>query len=100
MIFILERQLLRVMSFRYKILDRNFSSTFSLAVGYKLKDNIKDCYSLLNVTEESSMEEVKGAYFKLAKIYHPDSASTTADPRKFEQVKEAYKSIKVRLFQI
>lgn len=33
----------------------------------------------------------------MAKLYHPDSQSPTADPKKFNQVKEAYKTIKLKL---
>lgn len=36
------------------------------------------------------------AYFKMAKIYHPDSQTSTADPKKFDQIKQAYKAIKVK----
>ncbi|KAL4222156.1 subfamily C [Mactra antiquata] len=68
-------------------------------VGYKLKSNISDCYSLLNLNEGCTMEELKQAYFEKAKMYHPDSMSTMADPKKFSQVKEAYKTIKTKLIE-
>ena len=67
-------------------------------VGYQIKGNVQDCYSLLNVTDVSSDEEVREAYLKLAKIYHPDSGTSSADPRKFHQVREAYMTIKVKSF--
>ena len=37
------------------------------------------------------------AYFKMAKLYHPDGETSTADPKKFDQIKQAYKSIKVKV---
>lgn len=45
------------------------------------------------------MDELKEAYFKMAKLYHPDSQSTTADPKKFDQVKEAYRAIKKKIVE-
>lgn len=39
------------------------------------------------------MVEVKEAYFKLAKMYHPDSKSRQADANKFSQVQEAYRTV-------
>ncbi|XP_061180349.1 dnaJ homolog subfamily C member 28-like [Saccostrea echinata] len=63
-------------------------------IGYQLRSNIKDCYSILNVTDDSSDDEVKEAYLRLAKVYHPDSGTSSADPRKFNQIKEAYVAIK------
>lgn len=71
---------------------QNLSRRF---VGYQLRGSIRDCYSLLNVTDSSSDDEVRDAYLKLAKVYHPDSGTASADPRKFNQVQEAYKAIKV-----
>lgn len=64
-------------------------------IGYQLRGNIRDSYSLLNVTNDSSDDEVREAYLRLAKIYHPDSGTSSADPRKFNQVREAYMTIKV-----
>ncbi|WAQ94153.1 DJC28-like protein, partial [Mya arenaria] len=45
----------------------------------------------------AARDAFKEAYFKLAREYHPDSKSSTADARKFNQVKEAYKAIKSKL---
>ena len=33
---------------------------------------LKDCYKILGVTEDMSMDEIHTAYLKLAKKYHPD----------------------------
>ena len=70
------------------------TSVFS-SIGYKIQDNLKECYSLLNVKEGCSEEELKESYIRLAKVYHPDSQSETADARKFNQVKDAYRAIMV-----
>ncbi|XP_067848475.1 dnaJ homolog subfamily C member 28 [Heptranchias perlo] len=62
--------------------------------GFKvMSKGLRDCYSLLNVQESCNHDEVKEAYLKLVKMYHPDSGSVEADPRKFMQVEEAYKIV-------
>ena len=51
----------------------------------------KDYYELLGIDKDSSKEEIKIAYRKLAKKYHPDLNKT--DPLakdKFIEIKEAY----------
>lgn len=63
-------------------------------IGYQLRGNVRDSYSLLNVTDDSTDDEVREAYLKLAKVYHPDSGTSSGDPRKFNQVREAYMTIK------
>ncbi|MBQ3641875.1 DnaJ domain-containing protein, partial [bacterium] len=39
---------------------------------------------------EASFEEIKSAYRKLARKYHPDVAKTPEDEAKFKEIKEAY----------
>ncbi|XP_052800891.1 dnaJ homolog subfamily C member 28-like isoform X2 [Mya arenaria] len=78
-------------------LSARITSSTTCRVGYQIKDNLSDCYNRLNVPEDCTVDELKEAYFKLAREYHPDSKSSTADARKFNQVKEAYKAIKSKL---
>ena len=78
-----------------KLLTALFHTAKNSSSGYKIQNNLKDCYNLLNVHDDCTEEELKEAYIRLAKIYHPDSQSETADPKKFGQVKEAYKAVKV-----
>ncbi|XP_030055526.1 dnaJ homolog subfamily C member 28 [Microcaecilia unicolor] len=61
--------------------------------GYKPKKIIKDCYRLLNVQEGCSLNDVRDSYRKLAKQYHPDSGSPSADVNKFVQIEEAYRTM-------
>lgn len=68
-------------------------------VGYKLRSNIRDCYSLFNLTQDCTEEELREAYLHLAKQYHPDSGTSTACPRKFSQIQEAYIAIKENVKQ-
>lgn len=52
---------------------------------------IKDYYNILGVSEKASQEEVKKAYWQLAKKWHPDANLTdkTAEDR-FKEINEAY----------
>ena len=67
---------------------------------YELKDNLQDCYFVLRVTEDCDDHELRQAYIDLAKQYHPDSGTKTADSKKFTQVETAYKTVLVGLFKI
>ncbi|XP_051781850.1 dnaJ homolog subfamily C member 28 [Erpetoichthys calabaricus] len=60
-----------------------------------LRKNLLDCCKLLELPEQlsSSPEEVKEAYLRLAKKYHPDSGSASCDPIKFNQIEEAYRTV-------
>ena len=54
----------------------------------------KDYYELLGIDKDSTEEEIKLAYRKLAKKYHPDLNKT--DPlakEKFIEIKEAYDTL-------
>ena len=41
--------------------------------------NISSSYKILGLPTSASLEEVKNAYRKLAKIYHPDNVPQVAD---------------------
>lgn len=52
--------------------------------------NKRDYYEVLGVGKDSSAEDVKKAYRKLARQYHPDVNKEADAETKFKEVKEAY----------
>ena len=54
-----------------------------------MAENKQDLYEVLGVNKSSSKDEIKSAYRKLAKKYHPDNKET-GDEKKFKAVQEAY----------
>uniref|UniRef100_A0A2D4JBJ4 J domain-containing protein n=1 Tax=Micrurus lemniscatus lemniscatus TaxID=129467 RepID=A0A2D4JBJ4_MICLE len=55
--------------------------------------NIIDSYKLLKLQKGCSLDDVKNSFLELAKQYHPDSGSVTADSTIFVQIKEAYRVV-------
>lgn len=68
---------------------RAFSSALHLSRG------LKESYRLLQLSDrgDSSPAQVKEAYLRLAKLYHPDSGAPTADAGLFARVEEAYRAV-------
>ncbi|MBR6126710.1 DnaJ domain-containing protein [bacterium] len=51
----------------------------------------KDYYKILDITEFSTQDEIKSAYRKLARKWHPDVAGNSDDViNKFKEINEAY----------
>ncbi|NXA49105.1 DJC28 protein, partial [Nothocercus julius] len=64
-----------------------------LLSGYKPKSNVKDSYRILELQEGCSLDDIRNSYRNLAKKYHPDSSSATADSEAFMKVEEAYRVV-------
>lgn len=54
----------------------------------------KDYYDVLGVKPEAKDAEIKSAYRKLARKYHPDVSKETGAEEKFKSVNEAYEALK------
>lgn len=54
----------------------------------------KDYYQILGVDADANSEQIKTAYRKLARKYHPDLNSDKGKAEKFKEVAEAYKVLK------
>jgi curved DNA-binding protein len=54
----------------------------------------KDYYKILGVARGASDEEIKKAYRKLARKYHPDVSKEANAKEKFQEVSEAYETLK------
>ena len=51
----------------------------------------RDCYEVLGVSKSADEKEIKRAYRKLAKQYHPDTnAGDSRAEQKFKEITEAY----------
>jgi len=61
-------------------------------------ESVKHCYAVLNVSPSCSSDELRDAYLKLVKDYHPDSISGHANADKFAQVEDAYRRILVSIY--
>jgi curved DNA-binding protein len=54
----------------------------------------KDYYNILGVQRTAGEDEVKKAYRKLARKYHPDVSKETDAKEKFQEVSEAYETLR------
>jgi curved DNA-binding protein len=54
----------------------------------------KDYYATLGVDKKASADEIKKAYRKLARKYHPDVSKEKDAKEKFQEVSEAYETLK------
>uniref|UniRef100_A0A8C3VR74 DnaJ heat shock protein family (Hsp40) member C28 n=1 Tax=Catagonus wagneri TaxID=51154 RepID=A0A8C3VR74_9CETA len=60
---------------------------------YKSERKMREYYGLLNLDEGCSADDVRESFRKLAKQYHPDSGSSTADSATFIRIEEAYRKV-------
>ncbi|XP_066115579.1 dnaJ homolog subfamily C member 28 [Saccopteryx bilineata] len=60
---------------------------------HKSKKKMREYYRLLNLDEGCSADNVRESFRKLAKQYHPDGGSPTADSATFIKIEEAYRKV-------
>ena len=53
----------------------------------------KDYYATLGVERNATQDEIKRAYRKLARKYHPDVSKETDAEARFKEVAEAYEAL-------
>ena len=57
--------------------------------------HISECYRLLGIPRNATLDDIKVAYRRLARKYHPDvNQDDPAATDKFRMVQEAYKMLK------
>ncbi len=54
----------------------------------------KDYYKTLAVAKDATQDEIKRAYRKLARKYHPDVNKDSNAENKFKEISEAYEVLK------
>ncbi|XP_041798539.1 dnaJ homolog subfamily C member 28 [Chelmon rostratus] len=77
------------------VLSRQSLLLRALSSGPQISRSLQESYRLLQLPDEghSSPVQVKEAYLRLAKLYHPDSGAPTADAVLFSRVEEAYRAV-------
>ncbi|KAG9271123.1 hypothetical protein AMEX_G14003 [Astyanax mexicanus] len=77
----------------------NAATVRLLCSASRLSHNLRESYHILQLPEDgdSSPEEVKEAYMRMAKLYHPDSGTPTADAALFCHIEEAYRAVVAHL---
>lgn len=76
----------RILTSGFKI-SRNHSRLLTTSVSLRRKI---DYYSVLGVNRNETEQNIKTAYFRLAKRYHPDYNDTPGSAPMFEMLSEAY----------
>jgi curved DNA-binding protein len=56
--------------------------------------NFKDYYEILGIERDATQDQIKRAYRKLARKYHPDVSDLTDAETRFKEVGEAYEVLK------
>lgn len=60
----------------------------------------RDYYEVLGLSKGASEDEIKKAYRKMAKKYHPDINKEPGAEEKFKEINEAYEVLSLSLIHI
>ena len=55
---------------------------------------VDDAYAVLEVGRDASADEIRRAYHRLARQYHPDAAGGAADSEAFDRVQRAWEQLR------
>lgn len=90
---------LHSLDLRRSVLPLYFSLTLRSFSSGALSRSLRESYRLLQLPDDgaSGPAEVKEAYLRMAKLYHPDSGAPTADADLFSQIEEAYRAVLAHL---
>ena len=97
-----ETNVIQLISSHLGISNKDFKSIHAMFIGSKriASVDMKTYYTILEVDPKASDDEVKKAYRRMAKKYHPDRVSTLGEDvqkaaqQKFQKLLEAYDMIK------
>nr|XP_056714370.1 dnaJ homolog subfamily C member 28 [Euleptes europaea] len=94
----LKRKICHVWTYSTLVLKKEKQVPFYCICGHRQwsdhkSKKIKDFYVLLKLQEGCSLDDVRNSYRDLAKKYHPDSGSVTADSAIFVEIDEAYRAV-------
>ncbi len=93
----IELKTIKTIANYFHINNYDFQSIHSMFLGKS--NNIENDYKILEVTKDATDDEVKKAYRKMAKKYHPDKLQGVSDDvvkmaqEKFNKVTQAYNRI-------
>ena len=93
-----EIELIKKIAKYFWINDNDFNSIQAMLLN---KTDITNSYVVLGVSKNSTNEEIKAAYRKLVKKYHPDKLNNISDDlvelskKKFQDLQDAYSNIKL-----
>ena len=69
------------------------SKTYATQQQHHRKHQQPNYYSVLGVTPKATTAQIKHAYYKLSKIYHPDRNKSLTAQKKFQEVQTAYETL-------
>ena len=72
------------------------SLAFPLFCGKRLFSNRKTYLEVLGLDENASKKEVKEAYLKLSKEFHPDVNKDATAPGRYQQIRDAYDQLQLK----
>ena len=92
---------IQMLEFIYQALgisEKDYHSLYSMYTN--IKENKISPYTILEVSQDATNEEIKKAYYRLAKLYHPDKVAHLggseqhAAKEKFQKLADAYEQIR------